>query len=149
MRVLHDPPVRTAIRSRVQALTPDAPRRWGKMTVDQMLWHVNTAMEMAIGSKTFAPRKFPLPGAIMAFMVLELPWPKGSPTMPELNAVELGRRYDFGAERARCLELIDAMTSRKIEGTWPRHPGFGAFAGRQWSALHAKHLDYHLKQFSA
>ena len=61
MRVLHDPPVRTAIRSRVQALTPDAPRRWGKMTVDQMLWHVNTAMEMAIGSKTFAPRRFPPP----------------------------------------------------------------------------------------
>ena len=45
--LLHDPAIRDAIRARLQTLRPDAPRKFGKMTVDQMLWHVNQALAQA------------------------------------------------------------------------------------------------------
>ena len=45
MPMLHDSSFRESVQSRLKALRPDAERRWGKMTVDQMLWHVNSALE--------------------------------------------------------------------------------------------------------
>jgi hypothetical protein len=66
--------------------------------------------------------------------------------MPELVAKE---RYDFEAERARCLELLDAVGTTPLDGAWPEHPGLGRMRGRQWSALMAKHVDHHLSQFGA
>ena len=47
--ILHDPPVRDALKQRAASLRADTPRRWGKMTVDQMLWHVNCGLENALG----------------------------------------------------------------------------------------------------
>jgi hypothetical protein len=32
------------------------------------------------------------------------------------------------------------------EASWPRAV-FGPLTGREWSCLHARHLDHHLKQF--
>ncbi len=116
------------------------------MSVDQMLWHVNFALDMALGRTTPAPAKPPLPGPVMRFLVLTLPWPKGAPTLPEAVAE---RRYDFDAERARCLTLIDQVSAADLGARWPEHPNFGAMTGRHWSALQAKHLDHHLKQFGA
>ena len=47
MRTLHDVAHRSALIERVRALRPDSARRWGKMSVDQMLWHVNDAIAAA------------------------------------------------------------------------------------------------------
>ena len=46
---LHDPHDKAEILRRLKALRADAERRWGKMSVAQMLWHVNEAMEGALG----------------------------------------------------------------------------------------------------
>jgi hypothetical protein len=55
----------------------------------------------------------------------------------------------FDQERQRCLDLIDRFAAQNIEReNWP-HAVFGPLTGREWSRLHAKHLDHHLKQFSA
>ena len=82
----------------------------------------------------------------MKWLVLYMPWPKGSPTAPEFVA---GDRYDFEGERTRCLTLIDELTSRPLNGDWPFHHTFGRITGAETSQLHAKHLDHHLRQFSA
>mgnify|MGYP000209295794 CR=1 FL=1 len=37
------------IIGRLQRLTPDAPRQWGKMTVSQMLAHCNASIETGLG----------------------------------------------------------------------------------------------------
>jgi len=94
--LLHDAAYRTQLIARVQSLTPDTPARWGKMTVDQMLWHVSSALEMALGRTQLQSGKPPLPRPIMRFVVLTLPWPKNLPTNPELVAKQ---RHDFLAER--------------------------------------------------
>src|SRR3954465_10099230 len=78
MASLHDPQVRATIRARVAALTPGAARRWGKMTVDQMLWHVSEALHDAIDGGRSVPVKTALPPALLRVAVVNLPWPKGA-----------------------------------------------------------------------
>jgi hypothetical protein len=114
------------------------------MSVDQMLWHVNQALALSLGQLTSPPQKTPLPRPIMKFVVLNLPWPKGAPTMPVLEAKQ---HYDFEAERARCIELVKSFTNKGLNEAWPNDAIFGKVDGRFKSKLQAKHLDHHLKQF--
>ena len=146
MPQLHDPAYRASIEQRVRSLTPTSRRLWGKMSVDQMLRHVNTALESALGRVPVKRLNIPLPGILLKWMVLYAPWPQGSPTAPEFVA---GERYDFEAERARCLALIGELAARPVDGSWPYHHTFGRISGAETSQLHAKHLDHHLRQFSA
>jgi len=143
--LLHDPAMRDEIRARVQKLRPDTPRKWGKMSVDQMLHHLNVALENALDEVRPARMRIPLPRSVFKWVVFNLPWPKGSPTAPEFIA---GERYDFAAEHARCLELLDRISAKDMESSgWGRSPGFGQLNGRDWSRLSAKHVLHHLNQF--
>jgi Protein of unknown function (DUF1569) len=144
--LLHDPTVRDSIRGRLQRLTPSSTRAWGKMSVDQMLWHVNAALGNALGEPMPHEMTFPIPKSVIRFIVLNVPWTRGAPTAPDLVAVG---RFDFEVERARCLRLIDEFTARSIDAAdWGRSPSLGSMTGREWSRLQSKHLDHHLKQFS-
>jgi hypothetical protein len=144
--LLHDPAVRDSIRARVQKLSPSATRAWGKMTVDQMLWHCNEALEAALGHKALKPMKMPLPRPVIKFMVLSMPWMKGAPTHPDFFA---GERKDFEVEKTRTLRLIDEFTAKRLEASDWGVSSFGVLTGTENSRLQAKHLDHHLKQFSA
>jgi hypothetical protein len=141
---LHDTAVHESIRARVQSLSPNATRRWGKMTVDQMVWHCNQVLKTALGDISVKPNRPPFPVPVLKFMLFNLPWPHGAPTAPEYKAVD---RQAFEEERQRCLELIDRFISRGLAESWSPSV-FGPLTGREWSRLHAKHLDHHLKQFS-
>jgi hypothetical protein len=144
MPMLHDEAYCSQIVSRIGRLRRDTPRRWGKMSADQMLWHVNGGLSMALGQMHVPPQKLPVPRAIMRLVALNLPWPKGWPTMPMFVA---SGSYDFESERARCLELIEQVRAKPLEANWPRHPLLGQLSGRDASRLQAKHLDHHLRQF--
>lgn len=144
MQLLHDPAVRARLEARVRALTPDSPRQWGNMTVDQMLWHLNQFLAFALGDATMPPTKFKIPAGLMRFVVLYAPWPKGAPTNPKAFAKE---RYDLEAERARCLALIARFVEKPVDGAWPVDPTWGTVTGRWQSKLQVKHFDHHLRQF--
>jgi len=144
MPTLHDEGYRLQIIKRIRSLRRDSPRRWGRMSADQMLWHVNQALGTALGRVQPSPDRMPIPTAVMRFAVLKLPWTKHAPTN---KAFITGDRHDFEAERARCRALIHDIVARSVDVAPPRHPVFGQMTGRQQSQLHAKHLDHHLKQF--
>lgn len=144
MAMLHDHGTRSQFEQRIHSLTSTARGRWGKMTVDQMLWHVNQAMGLSLGEVTVGPGGPRLPPGLMKFMVMRLPWTKGAPTHPDFVAKA---NYDFEGERRRLLTLIDHVVHKPIESEWPSHPAFGTMTGREVSQLMAKHLDHHLKQF--
>ena len=144
MPLLHDAEYRSQLQNRLRKLDPDSQRRWGKMSVDQMLWHVSVAMEVALGTRPASPQKTPLPRLIMKFMVLNLPWPKSAPTLPMFMAKG---SHDFNAERNRCLQLIDQLSAKNLDENWPDNPVFGPIKGHDVSRLHAKHLNHHLNQF--
>lgn len=145
MPLLHEPSYNAEILRRVRALTPDSPRQWGRMTIGQMLWHVNEAMESALGHVTLPPQKVPLPRPLMKLVVIYVPWPKGAPTLKPWEATS--DTHDFATERARCVRLIEEFAARPIDGDWPRSPSLGRMSGREVSRLQAKHLNHHLKQF--
>lgn len=114
------------------------------MSADQMLWHVNRALDVVLGQYQMPPEKPPLPKGMMKFIVLRLPWPKNGPTSPHFVAKG---HYDFEAERLRCLRLVDVLTQRSLDEPWQDHPFFGPMSGREVSTLMAKHLNHHLTQF--
>ena len=145
MRMLHDPAIRASIEARLEALNPDAPRKWGSMTPDQMLWHLNQFLSFALGEGTHERQKSSIPQPLMRFFLLHMPWPKGAPTHP--NAVAKGS-HDFAAERKRCLTLINRFVSQPLDGPWPVDPAFGEVTGEFASRLQAKHLDHHFRQFN-
>ena len=141
---LHDSGERAAIQERLRELRPDARRRWGRMSVGRRRWHVNEAMEAALGRVQLPPAKSPLPRSLMKFVVINMPWPKGAPTLPNWVA---DREHDFGTERDRCLRLIEEIAARNLEDDWPPSPVLGPMNGNEVSRLHGKHLDHHLRQF--
>ena len=145
MALLHDPQHRAEIVRRLRALQPDARRRWGKMSVAQMLWHVNEAMEGALGHTVLEPIRVPMPRAILKFIVLNVPWGKGARTLKRW--IPQSDNYSFASERDRCCRLIDELASKPIEDRWPESATLGRMTGREVSRLHAKHLNHHLTQF--
>ncbi len=144
MAMLHDADYRAEVVKRIRTLRPESQRQFGKMSVDQMLWHVNCALENALGQRDIAPAKIPIPRPVLKFMVLKLPWRKGNPTAPEF--VPSGS-YNFVSEQEKCIRLVDALASKAMDVPWPDHPAFGRMSGRDVSVLHAKHLNHHLTQF--
>jgi hypothetical protein len=146
MSLIHHAGVRNTIKKRVETLSSDAQRKWGRMTVDQMLWHVNRSLAESLGEYTGPAQKPPIPRKLLRWLALNIPWPRGARTRPDLLATQ---RHDFNLEKLRCLAFIDRVSSRDMNAVWPRSAGFGEMTGRHWSRLHAKHLDHHLKQFGA
>jgi hypothetical protein len=144
MNPLHDPEVYTSIRKRVESLRVDTPRQWGKMSVDQMLWHVNVSMREAVGDYTPQLKPPPLPKVLFRWAVINLPWGRGAPTRPDMQPVST---HDFNAQKAECLSLIDRIVARPVSAAWPDSASMGTMTGKHWSRLTAKHLDHHLRQF--
>ncbi len=145
MALLHDPHDKEAILRRLKALSPDAVRRWGKMSVTQMLWHVNEAMEAALGRTHPDPLKLPLPRPLLKFIVLNFPWGKGAPTLK--GWVPQSDSYEFASEHSRCLRLVGEIASKPLDAAWPDSPTLGRMKGGEVSRLQAKHLNHHLTQF--
>ena len=145
MALLHDDRYKADIVRRVQSLTPQSRGRWGKMSVSQMLWHVNEALEGALVSVPEAPEWVPLPRPLLKFLVLNLPWVRGAPTRKRW--VPQQEKYDLAAERDRCLRLINELTSRPVDANWADSPTLGPMSGKDVSRLQAKHLNHHLTQF--
>jgi hypothetical protein len=144
MALLHHPQIRSSIENRIRALTPESRPVWGKMSVDQMLWHINQAMGLSLGTVTVGPGGPKIPAWLMRTMVINMPWPKGGPTHPDFIAKQ---SYNFGEERERALRNVADITSKPMDYSWPAHPAFGKMSGRQVSTLTHKHLNHHLTQF--
>ena len=143
---LHDAAVYAAIRRRVESLRVDTPRRWGKMSIDQVLWHVNVSMREAVGDYTPQLKAPPIPKAILRWAIINVPWGRGAPTRPDMFPAST---HDFNVQKAECLSLIDRIVARPLTDEWPRSASMGRMSGKQWSQLTAKHLDHHLRQFGA
>jgi hypothetical protein len=141
---IHDPAVRAAIETRLGRLRADSKGVWGRMSVDQMLWHVNQAMATALGRVELADEGLPIPAVLVRFATLNFPWVRNAPTNGALRAKT---QFDFSQELATCRALIADIVAHDIDHAPPMHPVFGQMTGRQQSRLHAKHLDHHLKQF--
>ena len=72
---------------RLASIGPASQRRWGTMTVGQMICHLSDAFRVALGDKAAMPVKNHYNGPLMKWLALWLPfpWPRGVPTVPECD----------------------------------------------------------------
>jgi hypothetical protein len=133
---------------RMESIDPTRGPLWGKMNAGQMLAHVNAGLRMTTGELPTKPKKSPLANPLGRWLVIYgmKKWPQGAPTAPELIATPPA---EWQADLARFRELLEEIATRPLDGEWPRHPAFGKLTGKQWGDLGYKHVDHHLRQFSA
>lgn len=148
MKNLFDKETHTEIVNRINALTAQSQRQWGKMSVAQMLAHCKEAFKVPLSEKKM-PRMFL--GLLVGWMVKpklynESPWKQNLPTAPSFIIKD---ERDFEQEKQQLMELVNRFYEGGPEnaGRFP-HPMFGSFTKEQWGKSMYKHLDHHLKQFS-
>lgn len=149
MKSLFDKDTYDEIMNRINSLTPESQRGWGKMDVSQMLAHCKEAFKVPLNDIKM-PRMFM--GRILGWMIKsklysEDPWKQNLPTAP--NFLIKDQRV-FDAEKKELTDLIDQFYTRGHGnvGRFP-HPFFGNFTQEQWGKSMYKHLDHHLIQFGA
>ncbi len=134
---------REALVARLDRLTPDTKPLWGKMSAPKMLAHMTDAFRMALGDLPVKPKKIPLIGSFpfKQLVIFVLPFPKNSPTAPEI----ISRQPEaFDVERANAKTLLGRLAGNV---TYAAHPIFGTMTKNEWGALGYKHFDHHLRQF--
>jgi hypothetical protein len=137
---------------RLKTLSPESPRRWGRMTAHQMVCHLADSCRMAIGERQVSVASRPIDRTVIKWIALYLPapWPAGVPTRPEVNAEMSGTRpNDFAADVAELAALVEALAARRGRNDWPAHPIFGRMSERAWHRWGYLHMDHHLRQFGA
>ena len=149
MKSIFDQKVKEEILSRLDNLEVDATRNWGKMTVTQMLAHLTRAMKIANG-ETKLKRAFI--GRILGpfFKKLyynEKPYPKNMKMGIESFVPDASQ---FQEEKNKLRQIIKAFSEGSTAScTKYPHPFFGYFTPDQWGKAVYKHVDHHLRQFSA
>jgi hypothetical protein len=145
MKTLFDEHARGGLVARVERLTAESRPTWGKMNVEMMLAHLVASMRMASGELEVKSKKLPIRfPPLRQLLVYWLPWPKGTPTAPELLPSE---RASVDENKRDLAQLIRVVGERGSQKQWPPHPAFGNLGRRGWGVLTWRHLDHHLRQF--
>jgi Protein of unknown function (DUF1569) len=142
---LFEPLVKEETIKRINQLTIQSTRKWGKMDVAQMLCHVQAPMSVAFGNTTvkgnwLMRQILPL---FKSALYNDKPWKQGLPT--DKTFITTGEEKDFEKEKTQVLDMVNRFTEENIINE--KHPIFGKLTKEQWSKATWKHLDHHLKQF--
>ena len=135
--------------NRINNLTPETQRKWGKMSVDQVLAHLNVAYDL-----TFTPEKFPKPSFIAKYLLSrfvkpkitnEIPYKQSLPTSP---AFIIADERNYEEEKAKLIgniQRVQQLGREAFEGK--ENINFGKMTAQCWNNMFAKHLNHHLDQF--
>jgi len=148
MKNIFSPEVTQEVIDRIARLTPQSERRWGKMSVAQMLAHCSVTYEMIyedIHPKPTGFRKFLLKAFVKNIVTSEKPYKPNNPTAP---AFIIKEDKDFVQERQRLIAYLSRtqqLGATYFEGK--ESHSFGKLTATQWNNMFYKHLDHHLSQF--
>lgn len=134
---------------RINNLTPESQRKWGAMSVDQMLAHCNVSYEMI-----YEPEKHKKPGFIAKFLLKtfvkkkvtnDIPYKQNLPTSPQFKVI--GDK-NFEEEKKRLIGFIQKTQQLGKEAfDGKMYQSFGELTAKEWNNMLAKHLNHHLSQF--
>ncbi len=150
MKTVFDSATVKELNGRVAQLRPDSQRLWGKMTLPQALAHCSIGLEMARG-EVRPPRIFigRFIGRTIKRIALsdDEPMRRNSPSAPLLLVHD---DRDFLTEHDRFSAALNRLASDGPQccTTYP-HAFFGPLTPDEWGILIYKHVDHHLRQFSA
>ena len=136
-------------RRRIERVTPESPRQWGTMEVDQMLHHLNLASGGSLGFYDVPDESNLLTRTVGKWITVDLfeEQPVGL-RIPKGFKIQHSQRFDFAYEKAQLLEIVEAAWHARTDEAWKPHPLFGRMTARQWGKLLQMHLDYNLRQFT-
>ena len=135
--------------NRINNLTPETQRKWGKMSVDQVLAHLNVAYDL-----TFTPEKFPKPSFIAKFLLSRFVKPKITNEIPYKQSLPTSLAFiiaderNFEEEKAKLIgniQRVQQLGREAFEGK--ENINFGRMTAQGWNNMFAKHLNHHLDQF--
>jgi hypothetical protein len=149
MATIFPPDLYATFERRVLAMRPDSRRQWGRMSPHEAICHLADAFRMALSEKPVAPVRARF-RRVVRFVALRvpMPWPRGLPTMPE---VEQGRGgtppAEFERDRQELMALMARFHAAGPADLAPAHPLFGPMRPSDWEIWADRHLDHHLRQF--
>jgi Protein of unknown function (DUF1569) len=127
----------------------DDRRRWGRMSVHEMVCHLNDAYRFALGEKYASPATGFLQRTLLKSIALNspLPWAKGFRTRPEMEQGKGGSLpLDFYQDLASLIENLNRFCDA-LPMPCPPHPVFGPMKPKDWMRWGYLHADHHLRQF--
>jgi hypothetical protein len=136
--------------TRLHLLSPESERRWGRMTVHQMVCHLADSCRMALGQRRVSDSTGLAERSIVKWLALYAPlrWRSGILTRPEIDQQVAGTTpKDFATDVAEVEELLNAIARRERHAAWPNHPVFGRLSRAEWLRWAYLHTDHHLRQF--
>jgi len=148
MKSVFDPRDVAELTDRINRLTPATAPQWGKMSVDQMLAHLNVSYEMVYDSKW--PKPGPVKRIILNLLVKQrvvgpTPYARNLPTAPQFRMKE---SKDFAAEKQRLIDYLQRVLKEGEPAFEGREShSFGPLTKTEWNSMFYKHLDHHLTQF--
>lgn len=141
-----------SIVQRINSLCQQSKRRWGKMTVEQMLAHCADQIRLALGQKQ--PHEQPnfFNRNVLKYCGLWLP---RIPLRNLKSPVDMDQKFygtasaNLSIEQQNLIRLLDIFRYSTEDFILQPHPMFGALNRKQWGRFMYVHIDHHLRQFSS
>jgi hypothetical protein len=152
MKTLANATDREEIARRLRAIGQGSRRRWGKMSVAEMICHSSDALQVAMGERKTASASNWFMRSAMKWAGLWGPmkWPHGIKTIPECEAGKGGTPpAEIGSDLRRLLALVEQFEGLPPTFAFPEHPILGRMSHAEWMRWGYLHLDHHLRQFGA
>jgi hypothetical protein len=136
---------------RIETLEPTNKRNWGRMTIHQILVHLSDPFRHSLGEKHAIDQNNAVFQSFFGkCMVRFIPWPKAAPTAGEfLPGFGMTEPIDFNSDKQSLLLLIHRFVNVPPDFRFHPHPLFGPLSRKDFGRLYWRHLDHHLRQFSA
>lgn len=136
------------LTQRINQLTPETKPDWGKMSVDQMLAHLNVAYDMSFTNKYSRPNAvvtFLLKMFVKKSVVGPKPYPKNGRTAPIFIITD---ERNFEEEKKKLIGYIEKVRDLG-EGHFESKEShsFGTLTASEWNVLFGKHIEHHFTQF--
>jgi Protein of unknown function (DUF1569) len=150
MKTLEDAKDREEILARLGRLRADSARRWGKMSVDQMVCHLCDSFRGPMGERAMPPMSGVTARNTVKWVALYVPmrWPHGLKTMPEVDQFAAGTKpTDFARDVEELRRLFARFTRKPRDFAWTPHPFFLDMSEKDWMRWGYLHMDHHLRQF--
>ena len=147
---LRDTFLRTFFFGALDPLTPDHRPRWGEMTAQQMVEHLQWAFEGSTGQVEIA---CPFPperqAQLKAFLYHNRPTPHEFMNPALAQGLPALRHPGLREARAALMTEVDRFLrhARTEPEAIHTHPIFGPITVEEWSRTHFKHGCHHLLQF--
>ena len=137
---------------RLRMVRPDHRRRWGRMTVHQMVCHIADAFRMATGARAVTMESNLFTATVLkgVALYLPIPWMHGIRTSREIDQLAGGTCPGvFSADLADAEAQLERFVTAAAALERMPHPIFGRMSSSAWLRWGWLHTNHHLRQFGA